>query len=340
MIRNFVKEFKIDHLYEGNKGGIEHVLLPEKGIVTAGDFIIGADSHTCTYGGLGAFSTGVGSTDFAFTMLTGQIWLRVPKTIRVVFFGKPNKWVYGKDLILKIIGDIKTDGALYKTLEFSGETIHDLPMAERFTMCNMVIEAGAKNGIIEPDEVTKQYLSDRSLRSPRYYKSDLDAQYQDTIEYDCSKIDPLIAFPNSPENVRSIYDINHIEIDQVVIGSCTNGWFTDLRIAADIIKGKKVNKNVRLLIFPATYEIYKQAIKEGLIQVFAEAGGIISPPSCGPCLGGHLGVLAQGERCVATTNRNFIGRMGHLESEVYLTNPAIAAASAILGRIGIPDELN
>jgi len=339
IVRDFAKEFGIVHLYENTNGGIEHILLPERGIVTSGDLIIGADSHTCTYGALGAFSTGIGSTDFAAAMLTGEIWLRVPETIRSIFYGKRKRWVYGKDLILKVIGDIGVDGALYKAMEFSGETIKNLPMPERFTMANMVIEAGAKNGIFEPDEITQCYIQKRCQRKPRFYKSDADAKFVKTIAYNCSRIDPLIAFPHSPQNAKSIYEIGRIAIDQVVIGSCTNGWLEDLKIAADILKGKKVSKNVRLLIFPGSFQIYRQALSKGLIKVFADAGGIVCPSTCGPCLGGHLGILTKGERAIATTNRNFIGRMGHPESEVYLSNPAIAAASAVLGRIGIPDEL-
>lgn len=339
LIRDFAKKFKIKNLFEGSNGGIEHVLLPEKGLVNPGDLVIGADSHTCTYGALGAFATGVGSTDVAGIMLTGEVWLKVPETMRVIFYGKRKKWVFGKDLILKIIGDLGVDGANYKTIDFSGETIKELSMAERFTLCNMVVEAGAKNGIITPDGITMMYLRKVSKKEQTYYKNDPDAVFCRILEYDVSKIDPLVALPHSPQNIKSVYALDRIEIDQVVIGSCTNGWLEDLRIAAKILKGKRVNKNVRLLVFPATHQIYRNALFEGLIQIFIEAGGIVCPPTCGPCLGGHLGILARGERSVSTTNRNFIGRMGHPESEVYLTNPAIAASSAITGCISPPDAI-
>ncbi|MEO0142854.1 MAG: 3-isopropylmalate dehydratase large subunit [candidate division WOR-3 bacterium] len=339
LIREFARKFKIANPFEGSNGGIEHALLPEKGLVNSGDLIIGADSHTCTYGALGAFATGVGSTDIAGILLTGEIWLKVPETMQVIFNGKKRRWVYGKDLILKIIGDIGVDGAHYKTIDFSGETIENLSMPERFTICNMVIEAGAKNGIIAADEITRTYLKKVCRRTPIYYKDDPDAHFCRVLEYDVSKIEPLVALPHSPQNIKSVYELNRIHIDQVVIGSCTNGWLEDLRIVAKILKGKKVNKNVRLLIFPATYQIYKKALSEGLIQIFIDAGAVVCPPTCGPCLGGHLGILAKGERAVSTTNRNFIGRMGHPESEVYLSNPAIAASSAILGWIGPPEEI-
>ncbi|MFH1230972.1 MAG: 3-isopropylmalate dehydratase large subunit [Planctomycetota bacterium] len=338
-VRMFAKEFKILHFYEGSRGGIEHALLPEKGIVLPGDLIIGADSHTCTYGALGTFATGVGSTDFLAAMLTGKVWLKVPQTIKFIFYGKRVKWVYGKDLILKVIGDIGVDGALYQAMDFSGSVISKLPMAERFTMTNMVIEGGGKNGVIEPDKITERYISGRVKKFYRFYTNDPDAHFSQIREYDCSKIEPLVAFPHSPQNIKSVYEIRRIEIDQVVIGSCTNGWLEDLRIAAGILKGKKVHREVRLLVFPATFEIYRQALKEGLIQIFTDAGAMIFPATCGPCLGGHLGILARGERAVATTNRNFVGRMGDSKSEVYLANPAVAAASAIRGRISAPEEV-
>ncbi|MEO0137179.1 MAG: 3-isopropylmalate dehydratase large subunit [candidate division WOR-3 bacterium] len=339
LIREFAQKYRITNLFEGCNGGVEHALLPEKGLIKPGTLIIGADSHTCTYGALGAFATGVGSTDVAGVMLTGEIWLKVPETMRIIFYGKKRRWVYGKDLILKIIGDIGVDGAHYKTIDFSGETIENLSMPERFTICNMVIESGAKNGIIAADEITRTYLKKVCRRTPIYYKNDPDAHFCRVLEYDVSKIEPLVALPHSPQNIKSVYELNRIHIDQVVIGSCTNGWLEDLRIVAKILKGKKVNKNVRLLIFPATYQIYKKALSEGLIQIFIDAGAVVCPPTCGPCLGGHLGILAKGERAVSTTNRNFIGRMGHPESEVYLSNPAIAASSAVLGWIGPPEEI-
>lgn len=339
LIREFAQKFKVTNLFEGSNGGIEHALLPEKGFIKPGSLIIGADSHTCTYGALGAFATGVGSTDVAGIMLTGEIWLKVPETMRIIFYGKKQRWVYGKDLILKIIGDIGVDGANYKAIDFTGKTMRELSIAERFTLCNMVIEAGAKNGIITPDGITKVFLKNVNKKTSTYYKNDPDAYFCKILEYNVSNIEPLVALPHSPGNVKSVYELNRIEIDQVVIGSCTNGWLEDLRIAGNVLKGRKVNRNVRLLIFPATYKIYKRALSEGLIKVFTDAGAIVCPPTCGPCLGGHMGILAKGERALATTNRNFIGRMGHPESEVYLSNPAIAASSAILGWIGTPDDL-
>nr|WP_316246439.1 3-isopropylmalate dehydratase large subunit [Dictyoglomus thermophilum] len=340
MLREFAKRQGIKYYYEVGRVGIEHALLPEEGLVLPGDAIIGADSHTCTYGALGAFSTGVGSTDLAYAMATGEIWLKVPESIKFVYYGKLPQWVTGKDLILYTIGNIGVDGARYKAMEFTGEVIRNLPMSDRLTICNMAIEAGAKNGIIEPDEITLDYVRNRAKRDFKIYKSDEDAQYKEVYEWDVSDLEPIVAFPHLPSNIKKISEISKdIYIDQVYIGSCTNGRIEDLRIAAKILKGHKVHKDVRLIITPATPNIYMQALKEGLIEIFLEAGASITPPSCGPCLGGHLGVLAEGEKAVATTNRNFVGRMGHPKSEVYLSNPAVAAASAILGRIAAPWEV-
>lgn len=339
LVRNFAQEQELEHFFEVGRMGIEHALLPDKGIVTAGDLVIGADSHTCTYGALGAFSTGVGSTDLACAMASGETWFKVPQTIKVEFNGKLNKWVSAKDLILHLIGDIGVDGALYKTLEIGGETIREMEMDGRFTICNMAIEAGAKNGIIEPDEKTAEYLKNRSLRAPKFYYSDKNAVYEKTLKYDVSKIEPTVAFPHLPENTRPISQVGEVKIDQAVIGSCTNGRLSDLAAAAEILKGKKVDKNVRLLVFPGTQEIYLKAIEKGYIQTIIEAGGAVSTPTCGPCLGGHCGILAAGERAISTTNRNFVGRMGDTKSEVYLASPAVAAASAILGKIASPEEL-
>ncbi len=339
MLREFAKEQNITHYFEQGRLGIEHALLPQEGLVLPGDLVIGADSHTCTYGALGVFSTGVGSTDAAAAMIMGETWLRVPESMKFIYYGKLNKWVSGKDLILYTIGDVGVDGARYRAMEFTGEVIERLHMAGRFTMCNMAIEAGGKNGIIAPDSITKEYVEKRAKRRYKFYKSDKEARYVDVREYDCSKIEPQVAFPHLPENTRGISEVNNVPIDQVVIGSCTNGWIEDLRIAAKVIKGKKVAPYTRMIVIPATQEIYRQAMKEGLIDIFIKAEAIVSPPTCGPCLGGHMGILAKGERAIATTNRNFVGRMGHPESEVYLSNPAIAAASAVLGRIGSPEEL-
>ncbi|MBN1363556.1 MAG: 3-isopropylmalate dehydratase large subunit [Syntrophaceae bacterium] len=339
LVREFALKQKITHFYEGGKVGIEHALLPEQGIVLPGDLVIGADSHTCTYGALGAFATGVGSTDLAAAMLTGEIWLKVPSSMKFIIFGSLQKWVSGKDLILHIIGRISVNGALYKAMEFTGETISKLPMADRFSMSNMAIEAGAKNGIFAPDKITSEYVKKRAKRAYKFYSSDADAVYSDTIEINASKIEPQVAFPHLPSNVKGVSKVGKIKIDQSLIGSCTNGRIEDLRIAAKIFKNRKSSSNVRLIIIPATPEIYRQALKEGLMETFMKAGAIISPPSCGACLGGHLGILAEGERAVATTNRNFIGRMGHTKSEVYLSSPAVAAASAVLGRIASPEEL-
>jgi 3-isopropylmalate/(R)-2-methylmalate dehydratase large subunit len=339
-LRDFAHEQDLLYFFDAGDMGIEHVLLPEKGIVLPGDLVIGADSHTCTYGGLGAFATGVGSTDLAAAMITGEVWLKVPETIKLIYNGELNPWVEGKDLILYTIGDIGVDGALYRALEFSGPAIRNLGMAGRLTMANMAIEAGGKNGIIEPDAVTEEYVSTRAVRKYEFFQSDNDSDYKDIRKYDVSNIEPQVAFPHLPENTRGISEVGKIAIDQAVIGSCTNGRIEDLRTAATVLKGKKVAKGIRLIIIPATPYVYRSALTEGLFDIFLDAGAIISPPTCGPCLGGHMGVLAKGERAIATTNRNFVGRMGHPESEVYLSNPAVAAASSILGRIGGPNELN
>lgn len=338
-VREFAMEHGITHFYEGGQVGVEHALLPEKGIVLPGDLVIGADSHTCTYGALGAFATGVGSTDLAAAMLTGELWFKVPSSIKFVVYGKMPKWVSGKDLILNIIGRIGVDGALYQAMEFTGETISALPMADRLSMANMAIEAGAKNGIFAPDAVTEEYVKPRAKRPYKFYASDADAVYSQIIEIDAGKLEPQVAFPHLPSNVKGISQAGNVKIDQSLIGSCTNGRIEDLRIAAQILKNRKAAPYVRLIVVPATPLIYKQAMKEGLLDIFMEADAVISPPSCGACLGGHLGILAEGERSIATTNRNFVGRMGHPKSEVYLASPAVAAASAVLGRIASPEEL-
>ena len=339
LLRDFARKHSLKHYFDVGRVGIEHTLLPDMGIVGPGDVVIGADSHTCTYGALGAFSTGVGSTDLACAMATGETWFKVPETIKVIFNGKLNKWVSGKDLILHLIGDIGVDGALYKSLEITGSTIESLPIDDRITICNMAIEAGAKNGIIPPDSITEEYVKNRTLRPYKFYKSDEDANYSRVIEYDVTKIEPTVAFPHLPENTRPISQVGEIKINQSVIGSCTNGRISDLKQAAELLKGKKVHPDVRLIILPGTQEIYLKAIELGYVQIFIEAGAAVSTPTCGPCLGGHMGILADGEKAISTTNRNFVGRMGHVDSEVYLSNPAIAAASAILGRIASPDEL-
>ncbi len=338
-MRDFANKHDITNFFEIGKMGVEHTLIPDEGLVGPGDCVIGADSHTCTYGALGAFSTGVGSTDLGCAMALGETWFKVPEAIKFVYYGKLPKWVSGKDLILYTIGKIGVDGALYCSMEFTGEAIGELDMAGRFTMCNMAIEAGGKNGIMEPDEKTLAYVEGRAKRPFTVHKSDSDAVYKDVIEVDVSKLEPIVSFPHLPENAKPVSESTHVKIDQSVIGSCTNGRIEDFRIAAEIIKGRKVHKDVRLLVIPATQDIYMQCIKEGLTEIFVEAGGAVSTPTCGPCLGGHMGVLADGEKAVATTNRNFVGRMGHVKSEVYLASPAIAAASAVLGRIGSPEEL-
>ncbi|KMT21201.1 3-isopropylmalate dehydratase large subunit [Clostridium cylindrosporum] len=338
-IREFANEKEIENFFEIGEMGIEHALLPEKGLVVAGDTVIGADSHTCTYGALGAFSTGIGSTDMAAGMATGEAWFKVPEAIKFVLTGKPQKWVSGKDVILHIIGMIGVDGALYKSMEYTGEGLKNLSMDDRFAMANMAIEAGAKNGIFEVDEKTIEYIKEHSTKEYTVYSADEDAEYSEVFEIDLSEIRPTVAFPHLPDNTRTIDNVGEVEIDQVVIGSCTNGRIEDLRVAAEILKGKKVHKRVRLIVFPATQKIWLQALKEGLLEALVEAGAAVSTPTCGPCLGGHMGILAAGERAVATTNRNFVGRMGHVESEVYLASPAVAAASAVTGKISSPEEV-
>jgi 3-isopropylmalate/(R)-2-methylmalate dehydratase large subunit len=339
ILRGFAKSQRLTHFFEIGECGIEHVLLPDKGLVLPGEVAIGADSHTCTYGALGAFSTGVGSTDLAAAMATGRLWFKVPESLKLIYYGKINPWVSGKDLILFTIGDIGVDGALYQAMEFCGEAIQKLPMASRFTMANMAIEAGAKNGIIEPDEITIRFVRPRARRPYRIYRSDREARYAEVREYNASKIFPQVALPHIPSNVKDVREIGKVEVDQVIIGSCTNGHLDDLRVAAKILKGRRIAPSLRLIIIPATQEIYHQAMKEGLFEIFLSAGAVISPPTCGPCLGGHMGVLAGGERALATTNRNFRGRMGHAESEVYLSSPAVAAASAVKGSICHPEEV-
>ena len=339
LIRDFSHQMGIVNYFEVGQMGIEHALLPEKGLVVAGDCIIGADSHTCTYGALGGFSTGVGSTDMAAGMATGEAWFKVPEAIKFVLTGKPAKWVGGKDVILHIIGMIGVDGALYQSMEFTGDGVHNLSMDDRFTMANMAIEAGGKNGIFEVDEKTIEYIKEHSTKPYAVYTADEDAVYSKTYEIDLGAIRPTVSFPHLPDNTRTIDEVGEVKIDQVVIGSCTNGRIEDMRMAAQILKGRKVHPEVRCIIIPATQAIWKQAMKEGLFDVFVDAGAAVSTPTCGPCLGGHMGILAKGERAVSTTNRNFVGRMGDPGSEVYLTGPAVAAASAITGKISSPEEL-
>ena len=339
-VREFAYKNNITNYFEVGQMGIEHALLPEKGLVVAGDVVIGADSHTCTYGALGAFSTGVGSTDMAAGMATGKAWFKVPSAIKFVLTGKPAKWISGKDIILHIIGMIGVDGALYKSMEFVGDGIAHLTMDDRFTIANMAIEAGGKNGIFPVDELTKQYMKEHSMKIPVVYEADEDAEYDEVITIDLSTLRPTIAFPHLPENTKTIDEITEdVVIDQVVIGSCTNGREEDLRIAAEILKGHKVKTGLRCIIIPATQKIYLKAIEEGWVTTFIEAGAVVSTPTCGPCLGGYMGILAENERCVSTTNRNFVGRMGHITSEIYLASPAVAAASAITGKISSPEEL-
>lgn len=338
-VREFACKHEISNYFDVGEMGIEHALLPEQGLTVAGDVIIGADSHTCTYGALGAFSTGVGSTDMAAGMATGQAWFKVPSAIRFNIVGKPAKWISGKDVILHIIGMIGVDGALYRSMEFVGEGIRYLTMDDRFTIANMAIEAGGKNGIFPVDDLTRAYMKEHSKRPFVEYTADEDAEYDEEYTIDLSTLKPTVAFPHLPENTRTIDEVGDVKIDQVVIGSCTNGRMDDLRIAASILKGKKVAKGLRVIVIPATQKIYLQAMEEGLLRTFIESGAIVSTPTCGPCLGGYMGVLAEGERCVSTTNRNFVGRMGHVESEVYLASPAVAAASAISGKISGPDEV-
>ena len=338
-VRTFANKYGVENFFDVGRMGIEHALLPEQGLVGAGDLVIGADSHTCTYGALGAFSTGVGSTDMAAGMMSGQCWFKVPSALKFVLKNKPAKYICGKDVILHIIGLIGVDGALYKSMEFTGDGIQYLSIDDRFTICNMAIEAGAKNGIFPVDDVTREYLNGRFRRKIRVFEADPDAEYERVIEVDMSKLQPTVAFPHLPENTRTPEAWGEVKIDQVVIGSCTNGHISDLRIAADILRGKKVAKGVRCIVIPATNTIWKQAMHEGLFDVFIDAGAVVSTPTCGPCLGGHMGILAAGERAVATTNRNFVGRMGHVDSEVYLASPYVAAASAVAGKLATPSDI-
>lgn len=337
--RDFAQKHKIVNFFDVGAMGVEHALLPEKGLVGPGECIIGADSHTCTYGALGAFSTGVGSTDLAAGMATGRAWFKVPSAIKFNLTGKLSKWVSGKDVILHIIGMIGVDGALYRSMEFTGDGVASLSMDDRFAMCNMAIEAGAKNGIFPVDEKTREYIKGRIHREVNEFSADPDAKYDEVYTIDLSSLRPTVAFPHLPENTKTIDEVGKVKIDQSVIGSCTNGRMEDMRVAADILKGKKVYPTVRTIIIPATQDIYLQCIKEGLAEIFIEAGAVIATPTCGPCLGGYMGILAEGERAIATTNRNFVGRMGHTGSEVYLSNPAVAAASALTGYITDPDKI-
>ncbi len=338
-VRNFARKNEITNYFEVGEMGIEHALLPEKGLTVPGDVIIGADSHTCTYGAVGAFSTGIGSTDMAAGMATGKAWFKVPSALRFVLTNKPGEWVSGKDIILHIIGLIGVDGALYKSMEFTGDGIAYLSMDDRFTIANMAIEAGAKNGIFPVDDKTVEYLKEHTKRSYKVYEADEDAEYDETYTIDLSRLKPTVAFPHLPENTKTIDQVGDIAIDQVVIGSCTNGRIDDMRTAAKVLKGRHVARGLRCIIIPATQAVYLQAMEEGLLRIFIEAGAIVSTPTCGPCLGGYMGILAEGERCVSTTNRNFVGRMGHVNSEIYLASPAVAAASAVTGRISCPCQL-
>lgn len=337
--REFARKHEIVHFYDVGEMGVEHALLPEKGLAAPGDLIIGADSHTCTYGALGAFSTGVGSTDLAAGMATGRAWFKVPPAIKFVLKGKKAPWISGKDVILHIIGKIGVDGALYKSMEFVGDGVDGLSMDDRFTICNMAIEAGAKNGIFPIDDKTRAYIKNRVHREVLEFAADADAEYDEIYEIDLTALRPTVACPHLPENTKTIDELGHIEIQQAVIGSCTNGRIEDMRIAADILRGRHVDKNVRTIVIPATQEVYLQCIEEGLANIFINAGAIISTPTCGPCLGGYMGILAQGERAISTTNRNFVGRMGHISSEVYLASPSVAAASAIAGYICSPEDI-
>lgn len=339
MCRDFCGKNEVTHFYDVGEMGIEHALLPEKGLVTAGNCVIGADSHTCTYGALGAFSTGVGSTDMACGMAIGKAWFKVPSAIRFNLTGSLRKYVSGKDVILHIIGKIGVDGALYRSMEFTGEGLASLSMADRLCISNMAIEAGAKNGIFEVDQITLDYIKAHGAAEPAIYKADEDALYDEVIEIDLSEIEPTVAFPHLPENAKTFGEFDNIKIDQVVIGSCTNGRLEDLQIAAEIMKGKKCAKGIRVIVIPATQQIYLDAMEQGLLKIFIESGAVVSTPTCGPCLGGYMGILAEGERAVTTTNRNFVGRMGHVGSEVYLASPAVAAASALTGKITSPWEV-
>ena len=338
-VREYAKEHDITNYFEVGQMGIEHALVPEKGLIVAGDVCIGADSHTCTYGALGAFSTGVGSTDMGCGMITGQAWFKVPSAIKIELTGKLSKWVSGKDVILHIIGMIGVDGALYRSMEFAGDGVASLSMDDRFSIANMAIEAGAKNGIFPVDDQTIAYMKEHSQKEYKIFEADEDAEYDEVIKIDLSTLKPTVAFPHLPENTKTVDEAGEVTIDQVVIGSCTNGRISDLREAASVLKGRKVADGIRAIVIPATQSIYMQAIEEGLVQTFIEAGAVVSTPTCGPCLGGHMGCLAKGERAVSTTNRNFVGRMGHVESEVYLASPAVAAASAVTGRISQPSDL-
>lgn len=339
LVREFAHCKEVTNYFEVGQMGIEHCLLPEKGLVVPGDVVIGADSHTCTYGALGAFSTGVGSTDMAVGMARGVAWFEVPSALKFVLKNKPAKWVSGKDIILHIIGMIGVDGALYKSMEFAGDGLQYLTMDDRFTIANMAIEAGGKNGIFPVDDKTIEYVKEHSNKEWTKFEADEDAEYDAVYEIDLSKLRPTIAFPHLPENTKTVDEAKGLEMDQVVIGSCTNGRISDMRIAAQVLKGKKINPNIRAIILPGTQKVWLQCVEEGLAQIFVEAGCVFSTPTCGPCLGGHMGILAKGERALSTTNRNFIGRMGHPESEVYLASPAVAAASAITGKITDPEEV-
>ena len=338
-VRDFAVEHGMKNFFDGGEAGVEHALLPEKGLVLPGDLVIGADSHTCTYGALGAFATGVGSTDLAAAMLTGQAWIKVPATMKFVFTGAIRPWVCGKDLILYLIGRIGVDGALYRVMEIEGPAISALSLSDRLSMSNMAIEAGGKAGIIAADATTEEYVKPRAVRPYKVYASDPDAAYESVTTFDCNDIEPQVAFPHLPENARPVSDAGDVRIDQIVIGSCTNGRIEDLQVAAGIIRGKKVAKGLRCLVLPATPEVFRQASRQGLIDIFLDAGAIVGPPTCGPCLGGHMGILAKGEKALATTNRNFVGRMGDPASEVYLCGPAVAAASAVTGKITAPQEV-
>ena len=339
LMREFARAQGLSHYYDVGRMGIEHVLLPEQGLVVSGDVVVGADSHTCTYGAVGAFATGMGSTDIAAAMATGQTWMRVPESVRIIYQGQLRPWVGGKDLILFTIGQIGVSGALYKAIEFTGPAMGALSMEGRFTMANMAIEAGAKAGLFAPDDVTRGYLDGRAVRPPTFHEADPDAAYSRVLEIDVGQIEPQVALPYSPENARPVSEVDDVRIDQAVIGSCTNGRLEDLRVAVQVLRGRKVHPDVRCIVIPGTQAIYLEAVRRGWVEAFVEAGAVVSTPTCGPCLGGHMGVLAAGERCVSTTNRNFVGRMGHPESEVYLANPAVAAASAVLGRIGGPQDV-
>jgi len=339
VMREFARKHEIELFWEVGRAGVDHAILPQEGLVVPGDVVVGADSHTCTYGALGCFSTGVGSTDLAAAMATGECWLMVPKTLRFVLTGKRKPYVSGKDIILYIIGMVGVDGALYRSMEYTGSAVGDLEMHDRFTITNMAIEAGGKNGIFAPDTITRAYCEGRAKREPVCFAADADAEYEKVYDIDVGQIGLQVAFPHLPENSKPVGEARGIRIDQVFIGSCTNGWIEDLRVAADILRGRQVHRDVRAIVIPPTREIYQQALREGLLEVFVEAGAAVGPPTCGPCLGGHMGVLAAGEKAVATSNRNFVGRMGHKDSAVYLAGPAVAAASAVAGEIVSPEDL-